>query len=257
VKSLEGSQLYLKPKATEVQDGIVFVTAGFKQLFEPILLQAERQNHVDAYKGKCWRNNQQFMVNPTLEPIPVGQALSSVARIPKMPGILCMEGAESLYALAKLCRRHRWMEFANFFADMGEPPTNSHSIDRIDVNKGYYPENCRWATHKEQVRNTRVNRYVEHDGEVKTLAEWAEIFQIPYTTLHGRLRKKLSLSEAISIQPRPKREALIIEWNNECLTLSQWAKKVGIAKHSLWDRIYKRGWSIEKALTTPPRGSSP
>lgn len=147
----------------------------------------------------------------------------------------------------------RWLEFANFLADMDEPPTGSHSIDRIDVNKGYCLENCRWATQKQQTRNTRVNRYIEHNGEIKTLAEWAEILQIPYTTLHGRLRKNLSLSEAISIPSRPKREAIIIEWNNECLTLSQWAKKVGIAKNSLWDRIYKLGWSIEKALLTPSR----
>lgn len=91
-----------------------------------------------------------------------------------------------------------WMEFVNFLADMGEPPTDSHSIDRIDVNKGYYPENCKWSTQKEQVRNTRANRYIKHDGEIKTLAEWAEIFQIPYPTLHSRLRRGYSFEVSIS-----------------------------------------------------------
>lgn len=61
------------------------------------------------------------------------------------------------------------------------------TIDRIDTNGDYCPENCRWVTHKVQQNNRRNNRLLEHNGEVHTMSEWSDILEINYHTLAQRL----------------------------------------------------------------------
>ena len=65
--------------------------------------------------------------------------------------------------------------------------SDSLTIDRIDNNKGYYPENCRWTDFYVQSNNRRYNHLVEYKGEIKTLAQWAIIADLPKTTLYNRL----------------------------------------------------------------------
>ena len=94
----------------------------------------------------------------------------------------------------KVCKR--WLTFENFLEDMGKRPAN-RSLDRINNNKNYCKENCRWATLSEQARNKRTTKLISYQGEIKTLADWAESFNIKYDTLHDRLKKGWSIEKSL------------------------------------------------------------
>lgn len=72
------------------------------------------------------------------------------------------------------------------------------TIDRIDNNKGYYPENCRWVDHTYQCNNQSSNKVFTYNGETKTMAEWARTVGMKYTTLRARIRRGMPFEEAIT-----------------------------------------------------------
>ena len=99
----------------------------------------------------------------------------------------------------KVCER--WMDFANFLSDMGEPPNDGQlwTIDRIDGSKGYEPENCRWATMKEQCRNRRVvSRHLTFNCKTQTIIAWSEELGVSYAALRARLGNGWSVERTLS-----------------------------------------------------------
>ena len=81
----------------------------------------------------------------------------------------------------------RWDHFDNFLTDMGERPIGK-TLDRIDTNGQYSPENCRWSSVKDQQRNTRTTVFISYKGETRCLSEWAEILGVKKFTLIYRLK---------------------------------------------------------------------
>jgi hypothetical protein len=65
----------------------------------------------------------------------------------------------------------RWDDLHAFVSDMGRRPSKAHTIERIDVNRGYEPGNCVWATHAQQARNRRTNALVEINGQTMTMTD--------------------------------------------------------------------------------------
>jgi hypothetical protein len=97
-----------------------------------------------------------------------------------------------------------WRRFENFLRDMGQRPEGK-TLDRIDNDAGYSKENCRWATPKQQGNNTRRNKFITHNGETKTVAEWADCLGIRAGTIRTRLDRGWPIAEALQrpIESKP------------------------------------------------------
>ena len=80
-----------------------------------------------------------------------------------------------------------WRAFRDWALSHGY--TDKLTIDRLDVNKGYSPENCRWVTMKVQNNNTRSNRRITYKGKTQTLSQWCEELGKNYFMVHARLDK--------------------------------------------------------------------
>lgn len=99
----------------------------------------------------------------------------------------------------KVCER--WNRFINFYEDMISGYADDLTLDRINPNGNYEPENCRWATTKEQARNKRNTKFIEHKGKKATAIEWQEISGTDATTINYRIKKGWDLEEAIFGRP--------------------------------------------------------
>lgn len=97
----------------------------------------------------------------------------------------------------RVCNEWR-QNFNNFYEwSKANGYENNLSIDRIDTNKGYSPNNCRWADKYQQANNKRNNITIEHNGKTLTLSEWATELNLPVTTLRSRYYRGKSTEEVL------------------------------------------------------------
>lgn len=106
----------------------------------------------------------------------------------------------------KVCER--WHTFNNFLEDMGERPEGK-TLDRIDNDSNYELSNCKWSTNLEQSLNRRSNIWVELDGKIKSLCQWADELGIKRSTVLMRRYYNWTPEEALLTPIGQKRESRI------------------------------------------------
>lgn len=114
------------------------------------------------------------------------------------------KGAKKYYADRGITVCDAWRGeggFQAFFEHIGPRPSQKHSVDRIDNDRGYEPGNVRWATNKEQSRNKSWNRIVTVKGESMCLAEACERFGVEYGTAFYRLKRGWSAERTFGTNP--------------------------------------------------------
>ena len=141
----------------------------------------------------------------------------------------------------KICEK--WLETFDNFADWAYKNgyAENLTIDRIDNNSDYCPENCRWITNKKQCNNTRRNINIEYKGETKTLTEWCEYLGLNYYTVQKRLKNGWNVEKAFE------------EKSQQENSFSEICRQHNINAVTVYSRV-KSGWTLEKALNTPTKG---
>lgn len=153
----------------------------------------------------------------------------------------------------------KWLGRNGFMAFYEWAMNNGYSegltIDRIDNDGNYEPENCRWADRVTQNNNFSRNRKYTYNGETHSLSEWGRIKPngLGYEILRSRLRDGWDVEDAFTRPYTPNAldvRGTLITVDGETHNVSWWCNKTGIQKSTFYRRI-KLGWSAERAATEP------
>lgn len=145
----------------------------------------------------------------------------------------------------------RWFNsFEYFLADMGRRPRKELTIERLDNDGDYEPDNCIWATRKQQARNFRSNRLIEYNGGIKCISEWAEVYGLNHAIISSRLDRGWSVENAITKKPR---SPSLIKYQGKLMTHGMAEKLLGFSSGVIHHRL-KRGYTHNEVISTPLGG---
>lgn len=156
-----------------------------------------------------------------------------------------------------VCTRWRFGDLNNtgfecFVKDVGARPSKEYSIERQDFNGNYEPGNVIWALKSEQNFNTRRSLFVIINGEKMHAQKALREIGISSTKLYYWRNKGLSAQEIFDRfkDAHSARPNMALTANGETLSLHGWARKTGLSRSAIKRRLEK-GWSVERAVTTP------
>lgn len=129
--------------------------------------------------------------------------------------------------------------------------TDDLTLDRIDPNGNYCPENCRWVSRKEQANNRSSNHFLTYNGKTMTIMQWSEETGLDYNCINQRIQAGWPVDKALTAPVQNTHTPVNITFNGETKRLYEWANQLGIKYNVLHNRLFLRNWSVEKAFTTP------
>lgn len=149
----------------------------------------------------------------------------------------------------KLC--NEWLGkdgFINFYNwAMANGYNDTLTIERIDVNGNYSPENCKWIPKDEQTKNKTNNIVIEIDGEKKILAEWCKELNLRYGFVHSRIQSGWDVKDALM---KPKEKTGLFEYKGQKLTIKELSNICGLSPKTIKSRL-DRKWSITRIINQP------
>jgi hypothetical protein len=152
-----------------------------------------------------------------------------------------------------VCSRWQGQDgFTNFLTDMGPRPSLEYTLDRFPDNNGNYePGNCRWATRKQQARNSRKNHLETIGGATKVMSEWMETAAVCSSGVKARLKRGDTFESAVTTPS--EKQKIILTCHGESLPLTAWATKTGLPVSTIYQR-WRAKWPVEKILNTNHAG---
>ena len=142
----------------------------------------------------------------------------------------------------------RWTDFASFREDMGDKPGRAYELERIDNEGNYEPKNCKWATRKEQMANTRASVKITVGDETLVQEEWARRTGVSSSLIIRRRKLGYTDQEAATLPPTDTRRYIAI--NGDKRNLDAWALESGLSKMVIRRRL-ALGWTPEDAVGIP------
>lgn len=142
--------------------------------------------------------------------------------------------------------------FWNFVNDMAPRPVGT-TLDRINRNKGYSKDNCRWTTPLEQVNNRGIATSITYNGETHTATEWEKIVDVSRETIYHRINYLGWSPEKTLTTPMKKAKRgkkIFLDYHGKKVSLANISKITGVTKGTI-QRKLKLGWTIDEIIKEP------